>query len=522
MNNIVGIYSRLSEEDRNKLNEDDESRSIQNQKSLLITYATDQGWDIYNIYSDDDYKGSDRNRPAFNQLLADARDHKFNIVLCKSQSRFTRELELVEKIIHGDFAEWGIRFVGLADNADTANHGNKKSRQINGLVNEWYLEDLSDNIKTVLTDHRKKGIHIGAFAPYGYQKDPDQKGHLIIDPEAAVVVREVFELYASGVGRTNIARILNDRGIPNPTEYKRRKGLRYNGADKTCGILWKYYGVSAILENEMYIGNMVQGKYANPTYKSRHSKPVPREKWIKVEGTHEPIIDMDLWNRVQQRRAEKAKPCYTGEIGIFAVKTKCMYCGYTLASCNNRGLRYLKCPTRNLGKQFCKGAFIAQRFLEKAVLDELNRIISEYFDETSAESKLSITRNLDTRKQQMKKEISNMESKIESLRKAIQNLYVDKANGLVSDNEYIEFRKDFSEEIERYRKLQADRTSDLEALEAEGKNIRSKEEILKKYKNVSKLDRDIMDSLIDYIEIGRCEKKVHRNDLPPIVIHWKF
>lgn len=522
MNNIVGIYSRLSEEDRNKLNEDDESRSIQNQKSMLITYATSQGWDIYNIYSDDDYKGSDRNRPAFNQLLADARDHKFNIVLCKSQSRFTRELELVEKIIHGDFAEWGIRFVGLADNADTANHGNKKSRQINGLVNEWYLEDLSDNIKTVLTDHRKKGIHIGAFAPYGYQKDPDKKGRLIIDPEAAAVVREVFELYASGVGRTNIARILNDKGIPNPTEYKRRKGLRYNGANRACGILWKYYGVSAILENEMYIGNMVQGKYANPTYKSRHSKPVPREKWIRVEGTHDPIIDMDLWNRVQQRRAEKAKPCYTGEIGLFAVKTKCMYCGYTLASCNNRGLRYLKCPTRNLGNQFCKGAFIAQRFLEKAVLDELNHIISEYFDETTAESKILVARNIDVRKQQLKKEISNMESKIESLRKAIQNLYVDKANGLVSDNEYLEFRKDFSEEIERYRKLQNDRISELEVLETEGKIIHSKEEILKKYKNISKLDRDIIDSLIDYIEIGRCEKKVHRNDLPPIVIHWKF
>ncbi len=522
MNNIVAIYSRLSEEDRNKLNEDDESRSIQNQKSMLITYAANQGWEIYNIYSDDDYKGSDRNRPAFNQLLADARNHKFNIVLCKSQSRFTRELELVEKIIHGDFAEWGIRFVGLADNADTANHGNKKSRQINGLVNEWYLEDLSDNIKTVLTDHRRKGMHIGAFALYGYQKDPEQKGHLIIDPEAAAVVREVFELYASGVGRTNIARILNDKGIPNPTEYKRRKGLRYNGADRTCGTLWKYYGISDMLQNEMYIGNMVQGKYANPTYKSQHSKPVPREKWIRVEGTHEPIIDMNLWNRVQQRRAEKAKPCYTGEIGLFAAKAKCMYCGYTLSSCVSRGFRYLKCPTRNLGNQFCKGAFIAQRFLEKAVIDELNHIISQYFDETSAESKLLIARNIDTRRQHLKKEIASMESKIESLKKAIQNLYVDKANGLISANEYIEFRKDFSAEIERYSKLQTDRTLDLEALEVEGKIIHSKEEILKKYKNVTQLDRDIMDALIDYIEIGRCEKKVHRNDLPPITIHWKF
>ena len=128
----------------------------------------------------------------------------------------------------------------------------------------------------------------------------------------------------------------------------------------------------------------------------------------------------------------------------------------------------------------------------------------------------------DTRRQHLKKEIASMESKIESLKKAIQNLYVDKANGLISANEYIEFRKDFSAEIERYSKLQTDRTSDLEALEAEGKIIHSKEEILKKYKNVTQLDRDIMDAMIDYIEIGRCEKKVHRNDLPPITIHWKF
>ena len=133
-----------------------------------------------------------------------------------------------------------------------------------------------------------------------------------------------------------------------------------------------------------------------------------------------------------------------------------------------------------------------------------------------------IARNIDTRRQHLKKEIASMESKIESLKKAIQNLYVDKANGLISANEYIEFRKDFSAEIERYSKLQTDRTLDLEALEVEGKIIHSKEEILKKYKNVTQLDRDIMDALIDYIEIGRCEKKVHRNDLPPITIHWKF
>ena len=130
----TAIYCRLSEEDRNKSNRNDDSISIQNQKSMLIQYAIDQGWEIYDIYSDDDYTGSDRNRPQFKRLLIDAQAQKFNIVLCKTQSRFTRELELVEKYIHGLFPVWGIRFVSIVDNADTENKGNKKSRQINGLV----------------------------------------------------------------------------------------------------------------------------------------------------------------------------------------------------------------------------------------------------------------------------------------------------------------------------------------------------------------------------------------------------
>ncbi len=140
----AAVYCRLSEEDRNKQFETDDSKSIQNQKTMLLQYAMEQGWELYNIYSDDDYTGSDRRRPEFNRLLKDAEAHKFDIVLCKTQSRFTRELELVEKYIHGLFPIWGIRFISIVDNADTANKGNKKSRQINGLVNEWYLEDMSE------------------------------------------------------------------------------------------------------------------------------------------------------------------------------------------------------------------------------------------------------------------------------------------------------------------------------------------------------------------------------------------
>lgn len=236
----AAIYCRLSEEDRNKQFETDDSNSIQNQKAMLLQYAMEQGWEVYNLYSDDDYTGSDRRRPEFNRLLEDAKAHRFDIVLCKTQSRFTRELELVEKYIHGLFPIWGIRFVNIVDNADTANKGNKKSRQINGLVNEWYLEDMSENIRSVLTNRRQNGFHIGAFALYGYKKDPYQKGHLLIDEEAAAVVREVFTLFSQGYGKTAIARMLNDRGIPNPTEYKRLHGLRYQQPKRKNSTLWKY------------------------------------------------------------------------------------------------------------------------------------------------------------------------------------------------------------------------------------------------------------------------------------------
>lgn len=522
MNDIAALYSRLSEEDRDKQNETDDSRSIQNQKSMLISYALEQGWEIYHIYSDDDFKGSDRSRPAFNQLIKDAEEKKFNIVLCKSQARFTRELELVEKIIHGQFIEWGIRFVGLADYADTANKGNKKSRQINGLVNEWYLEDLSDNIKTVLTDHRKKGMHIGSFALYGYQKDPDKKGHLIIDPDAAAVVRKVFELYASGMGRTAIARKLNDNGIPNPTEYKRQLGMRFKGTEHSYSTLWKYYTISDMLSNEMYLGNMVQGKYENLTYKSKSSKPVPKERWITVNGTHDPIISKELWDIVQQRIKERSHPMCNGRIGLFAGKTRCMYCGYALASSKSREFYYLKCTSGYYGKSSCKGAFIAQRFLEQAILNELNYMLQNYFNESAAEEKITFNKNFETKKNDLQKSLHFDEIKIADLQKALQTTYVDKVKGIITEQEYLDFREAFQNEVRSYQAIAEEKRQQINVLNQIIYEKNSKKDILNRYKKILKLDRRIVDSMIAYIEIGRKDHKKHKTDLPPIVIHWNF
>lgn len=401
----VAIYCRLSEEDRNKANHWDDSASIRNQKAMLTQYALAQNWQVYKIYSDDDYTGADRNRPQFQQLIADAKAHKFDIVLCKTQSRFTRELELVEAYIHDLFPALGIRFISVVDNGDTDNKGNKKSRQINALINQWYLEDMSENIKSVLDSRRQQGLHIGSFALYGYEKDPAQKGHLIIDPEAAAVVRQVFTLFDQGYGKTAIARHLNQQAIPNPTQYKRQKGLRYGQASKPQSILWRYSSIASMLVNAMYAGHMVQGKYASVSYKTKQNKPKSKADWIVVEHTHQPIIDQGLWERVQQRLATNAKPFATGTTGIFARKVRCAYCGYTLGSSKNRGRYYLQCSTRHRAKDSCVGAFIAVDTLEQLVLGQWARLTDRYLDYQTLLDGVALTNPLERQRQHLQEHL---------------------------------------------------------------------------------------------------------------------
>ena len=372
----VAIYCRLSEEDRNKADPAEDSASIRNQKAMLTSYCAEKHWQVYDIYSDDDYTGSDRNRPEFQRLLADARAKRFDIVLCKTLSRFTREIELVERYIHGLFPRLGIRFVSIVDNADTAAPGNKKTRQINSLVNEWYLEDLSENIRSVLTSRRREGYHIGSFALYGYRKDPENRGHLLVDEEAASVGQEVFERYASGMGMTAIARSLNHRGIPNPTVYKQRQGLNYRQPSGTGGGLWTYSAVSSLLRYEMYTGTLVQGKCGSVSYKTKENRPRPKEDWLRVVGAHEAIVSPELWAQVQAQLAQNARPRATGELGLFTGTVYCATCGHALRSSISHGRRYLHCPTHRIAKDACPGCFLSVEALEEAVRQELTALLT--------------------------------------------------------------------------------------------------------------------------------------------------
>ncbi len=435
----VAIYCRLSEEDRDKKHDTDESGSIQNQKAMLLEYAGKQGWELYRLYCDEDCTGADRRRPEFNRLLQDAEQRRFDIVLCKTQSRFTRELELVEKYIHGLFPLWGIRFVSVVDNADTENKGNKKSRQINGLVNEWYLEDLSENIRSVLDNRRRSGFHIGAFAPYGYKKDPEKKGHLLIDEEAAAVVREVFTRFAQGCGKTAIARSLNDRGIPNPTEYKRLQGLRYQQPRRQNGTLWKYFSISHMLVNPVYIGNLVQGKTGSVSYKTKQCKPRP-----PASGT--------LWRA-------------------------------------------------------------------RMVLAEMRRLLDAYLGQDQLEREVQLPDTLQEQKKQWVAHLEACEKKAAEYAKGLQELYLDKTKGLLSEAMVRELAQGFAAERDRLEQAKGEGEKQLAQLEEKIAAVDYRRQTLEPYIHPDRLTREMVEELIDYILVG---KRIPGTREVPLEIQWNF
>lgn len=509
----AALYCRLSEEDRSKREPD--SVSIQNQKALLLQYAEAQGWEIFGIYSDDDYTGADRNRPAFRRLLRDAEEHCFDIVLCKTQSRFTREMELVETYLHGLFPRWGIRFVSIVDSADTANRGNKKSRQINGLVNEWYLEDMSENIRSVLDNRRQNGFHIGSFALYGYRKDPEHRGQLLVDEEAAAVVRSVFTRYAQGMGKAAIARALNESGIPNPTEYKRRQGLRYRQAAENS-TLWSDSAISSMLRNEMYRGWMVQGRCGSISYKTKENRPRPRSEWFIVPDTHEPIIDDELWARVQALLAERSRPFSGGTVGLFAGKVRCAACGALMRSTRSHGRTYLQCPRRRLSRDACPGAFVSVQFLEEVVRNRLRELTVLLTDRESLLNAVQTQIAL-PRPEPEQSVLREAEKHLASLHRQFRRLYADRCGGILEETEFQELsaslRVEKSEAEKRLtvcrKKLDARRKAPPKDQAAEAAGILS----------LDALDRTTVLTFLDHIAVGRRQPGM---GTPPLMIFWTF
>lgn len=505
----AGIYVRLSDEDRDKRFAEDESESIQNQKSMLMAYCLKNDWEVFQIYCDEDYSGLDSNRPDFNRMLKDCENGNINLVLCKSQSRFSRDMEIIEKYIHNKFIEWGVRFVSVIDHADSQDKYNKKSRQIMGLTNEWYCEEISENIRSVLKHKREQGQFTGSFAPYGYAVDPENKNHLVVDEPAAKVVRRIFDMYNSGYGYRKIVITLNEEHIPCPLSYKSLNKSTYRNVkaeERSAEGLWTHSTIQRIIKNETYIGNLVQGKSHNISYKNKTRKYVEKDKWIVVRNTHEPIIDTDTWNKAQQRLSDRTRTSpVTKEISLLGGKVKCALCGAamkrnTYYNKKKTKMYYnLTCGSYKVGAMNCENkSAISGLELERVILCEINKLLDTYYNTEIITEKTRTDGSLAF----LKKEQAELLRKVRQAKDKLAKTYDNLLEGIIDKEQYKMFSERYTQEMSELETNLAkvmDKTATLEKQYSDTKNRR---EVLEKYRHIDVLDRKIVEEFIDTVYIG--------------------
>ncbi|MEG1597648.1 MAG: recombinase family protein [Bacilli bacterium] len=521
----VAIYLRLSEEDRNKANAAEDSESIKNQRNLLIgEVIKHENWLIADEYCDEDLSGAGTYRPEFERLIDDCKNGKIDIVLCKSQSRFSRDMEVIEKYLHNKFIEWNVRFLSFADNADTFNLGNKKSRQINGLVNEWYLEDLSNNIRTAFDVKMRNGEFISPFASYGYIVNSENNNKLIIDQEVKGIVKEIFNLYLEGYGYGSIAKELNVRNVPCPSLYKHLKGYKLNvvSSKNIEDIRWSHNAIKTILLNEIYIGNLIQGKRTTISYKNKKVVKKLRNYWVRIPNTHESIIDIDTWNLVQIKIKNNSRACQkTGKVHLLSGKVYCLECGHYLKKNCTKNHEYLVCALNRNGYDNCINKLsIRFDFLEKIILEEINKIFNKYFNlEKLQNDKVKyFISNYKSRIESLIKEKNFLIRKKEDEKKYLRTLYKDRVNGIISVKEFITLQGDYSRSCEEHNRLTDDIDKKIDILKSKD-NIKKDNCIFEKYKKIEKLNKIIVDEFINRIEIGSLNKITNERN---IIIKWNF
>ena len=447
----AAIYCRLSKEDEALPEGVQESESIQNQRSLLLDYARQQGYEVVHVYADEDYSGMDRTRPDFTRMIEAARARAFEVILVKTLSRFTRDMELVEKYLHGLFPLWGIRLIAVVDHADTADAAGKKSRQISGLINEWYLEDLSANLRSVLTHKRRSGQYIAAFALYGYAKDPADHNRLVIDPQAAGVVQRIFGLYQAGYGCARIARMLNEEGLPSPGRYRQAGGLPYYEEEETAKReLWTKATVHRLLTTRTYAGDLEQGRHRRVSYKSPRTVWLPRRDWIIVPGTHQAIIAPAEFDRVQQMLHSRARSGGGGRVHPLAGKVYCALCGRAMEQTTSghrrkdgTRRRYFRCRTVLQDKTLCPGQpYLPASALEAAVLERLRQHLGVFLHPEDPALYPPAAGDKARRAEE-----SRLKNELARRHTALESLYLDRCGGVLDEKEFLALNRRFHGQI---------------------------------------------------------------------------
>ena len=504
----AAIYIRLSKEDGDK----SESNSITNQRNILTDYLSQQmDIELVGEYSDDGESGATADRPDFQRMLIDVDAGKINCIIVKNLSRFSRNMGITINFITEYFPEIGLRFISLDPKYDSAVDDISEAEKllnisVHGFMNESYLATTSSSIKKTLDTNRKKGLFIGSFAPYGYLKDPNDRHKLIVNNETAEVVRTIFQKFAHGESLLGITKYLNNAGIPNPSTYKRMNEPTYcHGSGNINDGLWSDKTVRRILQSEVYIGNMVQGKNKKISYKNKKCKATPRENWYIVENTHEAIIGNDLFFKAQERfnSGSRSSPV-TNRVDLFSGLVCCADCGRIMSKNtkknSNKTYVYYKCTTsKKLSPTACSNHTIRADELENTVLKTIQEMINIAIEQEEALKIIEKSSKRNTEFSALESNLKKLLAEKEKIKLKLFRLYDNREDGVINDEQFRDYKS-------IYTKQSVDTDNQIKALEKQLEEYKNgydgEAEHIKYFKNhgnIDSLNRAIVTELIDLI-----------------------
>lgn len=502
----LGEYIRLSKEDLKKGKDD--SNSVINQRDLLNDFYQKHIGEFESVseYVDDGHTGTDANRENFQRLLSDVMSGKINCVVVKDLSRFARNYSDAGSLIDNLFVQMGVRFISLAENVDSYLNPDSVSSiivPITNVMNDQYCYQTSKKIRQVFDYKRRNGQYIGAFAPYGYVKYPKDKHQLIIDPDAAEIVKLIFSLFLKGTSKRAIALYLNEHGVPSPSAYKLQKGIPVStrGYDDP---MWGARMIHSILTNPTYTGDLAQGRSRVKSYKVHEVESVPREEWVEVAGTHESIIDYETFDKVQALLQRDTRTSPKGrEVHLFSGFLKCADCGRAITrSVGNNNNVYYACSTyKNRSRTACTMHSIKHNRLEAAVLFAVQQQIHLAVSYSEMIARINTAPVKKSQSIRLEELIAAKERELAKISRYKQSLYQDWKDGEITQQDYRDMKADY----ERQTIALTDVLAQLNAERAELANgVKSEHPALvafTKHQNIDQLSRELLVELIDHIKV---------------------
>ena len=507
----VAIYLRLSKEDGDlsfSSNGKTESESINNQRDLILGYLSKHPeMEIIDEYKDDGKTGTNFDRAEFQRMLEDLRKGAVNCVIVKDLSRFGRDYIDCGCYIDKLFPELGVRFIAVNDNYDSSSATASDTMVVpfKNLINDSYSRDISMKVRSNLQSKRERGDFISNFAPYGYVKSEVDKNRLVIDDYAASIVRDIFNWKIEGLSPAGIAKRLNDMGILSPMEYKHSCGINYRFQEDGGMAVWTHKTVRRMLQNEVYIGVLVQGKYTTPNYKTKKFVLKSESEWVRVEKTHEPIITRRDFEIVQELLREDTRACSDSSISPYCGRIFCGDCGAPAVrrTVTARGKKYVYyvCSANKSDKSICSKHSIREDVLETVVLATIQKQIDAVLELDAA---LSGAFELAWERSELGKIEASLELQNEQLQKNNTlrlSIYEDLHQGLIDKSEYTAIKEELTARIaECVRAI-----DELNKMKAElDEGLSSKQSWMaqfKEFSNISEVSRRVIVHLVDSIRI---------------------